>query len=338
MGEPPKQPRPVIIEASALPPLPEHSPEADPFAAEGAANGQAMQAVGKLAGAGGSLRRVSWFWRLFWAAAAALLALAITVTAYETLAALINSYPVLGAIATGLGAIIALGLVVVVLREAAGIARLQRIDGLRRKVEAAIRANERAQALAAVHLLGRFYAPRADLRWAWQDVTSRLPDALDAPALLALAERRLMAPLDAAARIEVELAARQVATATAMIPMPMIDVLAALAVNLKMLRRVAAIYGGRTGTLGSWRLLRAVGAHLLATGAVAMADDLLGSVVGGGAIGKVSRRLGEGVVNGALTARVGIAAMDVCRPMPFSTLKRPRVTALVKRALTGLFS
>ncbi|UPH71571.1 TIGR01620 family protein [Abyssibius alkaniclasticus] len=333
MAEPPKQSRPVVIEANALPPLPGDNAEADPFAPEG----RAMQAVGARAGAGPA-RRGSWFKRMFWAAAAALLTLVISLAAYESLAALISSYPLLGAIASGLGAIVALGLLVVVMREAAGIARLRRIDGLRRRVDAAARGNTRAQALEAVQVLGAFYAAREDLRWAWRDVEKRLPDALDAPALLALAERGLMEPLDSAARIEVELAARQVAAATAIIPLPLVDVLAALAVNLKMLRRVAAIYGGRTGTLGSWRLLRAVGAHLLATGAVAMGDDLLGSVVGGGAIGKVSRRLGEGVVNGALTARVGIAAMDVCRPMPFAALKRPRVTSLVKRALTGLFS
>ena len=42
-----------------------------------------------------------------------------------------------------------------------------------------------------------------------------------------------------------------------------------------------------------------------ATGAVAAGDDLIHTVAGGGVLAKVSRRFGEGVVNGALTARVG---------------------------------
>ena len=45
----------------------------------------------------------------------------------------------------------------------------------------------------------------------------------------------------------------------------------------------------------------------------------------------------EGVVNGALTARVGIAAMEVCRPLPFAALPRPKVSNVIGRALTGLF-
>ncbi|MDP2740983.1 MAG: DUF697 domain-containing protein, partial [Pseudorhodobacter sp.] len=44
-----------------------------------------------------------------------------------------------------------------------------------------------------------------------------------------------------------------------------------------------------------------------------------------------------GVVNGALTARVGVAAMEVCRPLPFVAAPRPRVANLVSRALAGLF-
>ena len=104
-----------------------------------------------------------------------------------------------------------------------------------------------------------------------------------------------------------------------------------------MIRRVAEIYGGRSGSLGSWRLLRRVFLSLVATGAVALTDDLIGSFAGGGILSRLSRRFGEGVVNGALTARVGLAAMDICRPMPFVALPRPGVSATISRALAGLF-
>ena len=55
------------------------------------------------------------------------------------------------------------------------------------------------------------------------------------------------------------------------------------------------------------------------------------------ALAKISRRFGEGFVNGALTARVGIAAMEVCRPLPFIHQPRPRVANLLSRGLKGLF-
>jgi putative membrane protein len=152
-----------------------------------------------------------------------------------------------------------------------------------------------------------------------------------------MAETELLAALDQEARREIEAASRTVAAATALIPLALADVAAALAANLRMIRRMAEIYGGRAGAVGGWRLARTVMTHLVATGAVAAGDDLIHTVAGGGVLAKVSRRFGEGVVNGALTARVGIAAMEVCRPLPFLAQPRPKVGNLVTRGLRGLF-
>jgi putative membrane protein len=71
---------------------------------------------------------------------------------------------------------------------------------------------------------------------------------------------------------------------------------------------------------------------------VAVGDDLLEPVLGGSVLSKLSRRFGEGLVNGALSARVGVAAMEVCRPLPFSERHKPSVRTMIKRALQGLFS
>ena len=146
------------------------------------------------------------------------------------------------------------------------------------------------------------------------------------------------APVLGVGDLALEAAAGQVATVTAIVPLALADIFTALTANLRMIRQIAEIYGGRSGTLGSWRLTRSVLTHLVATGAVAVGDDLIGSIAGGSVLSKLSRRFGEGIVNGALTARVGVAAMEVCRPLAFTTRKRPSVTGVVKAALAGLFS
>ena len=173
--------------------------------------------------------------------------------------------------------------------------------------------------------------------WSRSRLAEREGEVFDAAALFELTERELLVPLDTRARAEVEAAARQVATVTALVPIALADVIAALTANLRMIRRIAEIYGGRGGTLGAWRLTRTVFAHLVATGAVAVGDDLLGSIGGGHLLSKLSRRFGEGLIKGALTARVGIAAMEVCRPLPFHAVAKTSVTGTVQRALTGLF-
>lgn len=281
--------------------------------------------------------RRSFLGRLFWGAAGALISFGVSVAAWDFAMSMLDRNPVLGWIAVGLIGAVVLALLGIALRELAAFARLGRIDTIRHAAEHAIATQELADARAAADRLVGFYASRADVSWGRDRFADRRGDVFDGAALLHLAETEILAPLDIRAQREVEAAARQVATVTAIVPLALADVVAALTSNLRMIQRIAEIYGGRAGTLGSWRLTRTVFAHLVATGAVAVGDDLIGSVAGGGLLSKLSRRFGEGIVNGALTARVGVAAMEVCRPLPFAPGRRPSVTGLVQRALTGLF-
>ncbi len=260
--------------------------------------------------------------------ASALVSLMLGVAAWDFATALIGRVPVLGWLAAGLSGALVLALLVWALREWLGYRRLKRLDSLRARAETALAAGDLTQARATVAALKALYgASEPDLA-----------DLLDPVAALETAEAVLLVPLDAQVQVEIESAARQVALATALVPMALADVAVALASNLRMIRRIAELYGGRPGTLGNWRLARSVAVHLMATGMVAVGDDLIGSVAGGGVVSKISRRFGEGVVNGALTARVGLAAMDLCRPLPFRMGRRPGVSTVTARALRGLFS
>jgi len=323
---------PVLIDLDAeaqstpnpaeVPPVPEGSPMPQ---------GAAMQRVAQLA-----TKRPNRLAQLFWSALGTLVLALISLAAWDYVMALLASRPVLGWTIAGLIGLVLALLLAIAMREAAAFGRLKRIDGFQRRADTVLADADLAQARRLSQDLARFYANRPETAWGRDALNKSSEDAFDADAALARAERHLLAPLDARARAEIEMAARQVATVTALVPLALADVVAALTANLRMIRRIAEIYGGRSGTLGSWRLTRAVMAHLVATGAVAVGDDLLEPILGGSLLGKVSRRFGEGMVNGALTARVGLAAMEVCRPLPFAAEARPRVRALVQRALTGL--
>ena len=282
-------------------------------------------------------RRPSRLARWFWGLLLSLTGFIVTLAAWDYVTALLERSPFLGGIVTVLGALLLLVLAIIALRELAAFGRLRKLDRIQRGAAAAIAAENLDAARRTASDVAALYAGRDDTSWGRTTFQERQADVLNADALLGLAETTILAPLDARARIEVEAAARQVATVTAIVPLALADVFTALAANLRMIRRIAEIYGGRSGTLGSWRLTRTVLSHLVATGAVAVGDDLISSVAGGGVLSKVSRRFGEGVINGALTARVGVAAMEVCRPLPFHAAKKPSVSGLVSRALRGLF-
>ncbi len=327
---------PVLIELDDTPkdaPRPDTAPPVPELVEPDLPEGQAMQQVTGL-----MAHRPSRLARWFWGLSLLLITTLLSIAAWDYGTSLITRLPILGYAVSGIAAVLLLLLTIVAIRELAMMSRLKRLDDLQRQSESALAAGDLKAAQRVVVGLKRLYRGRADTRWGRDRLAEQEGAQFDADALLSLAEREVLEPLDKAAMKEIEAAARQVATVTALVPLALADVVAALTANLRMIRRIAVIYGGRSGTLGNWRLARAVMAHLVATGAVAVGDDLISSVAGGGLLSKVSRRFGEGVVNGALTARVGVAAMDVCRPMPFSAVSRPSVTGLVSRSLTGLFA
>ncbi|WP_103258658.1 YcjF family protein [Tabrizicola aquatica] len=308
------------VDPSLAPPVPDALPE-----------GQAMQAVVAL-----SQKRGSALTRFAVWAFGALFTFALSVAAYDFVVGLLARNVVLGWAAFALVVVAVTAGVILALREWAAFLRLGRLDGLRsRAVDARAAADLKSARRVVAGLVG-LYGARADTAWGRARLAEREGEVMDADALLALAERELLATLDAEARLVIEGAARQVATVTALVPLALADVATAAVANLRMIRRIAEIYGGRSGSFGSLKLLRRVFGSLLAAGALALTDDMIGSVAGGGVLSKLSRRFGEGVVNGALTARVGVAAMELCRPMPFVALERPAVSSLVSRALAGL--
>jgi len=325
----PPPPRPFLLEVEE-----EADPATAPAVDDGPADlpqGRAVLAAGRVASV-----RASGAWRFALWAFGALFTFWLSVSAVAFVQDLLDRQPLLGWIAAGLVTLAVLAALVVAFREWAALARLARLDGFRAKAAEALATADLTAARRVTENLARLYAARPDTAWGRARLAEHQAEVMDADALLGLAETTLLAPLDARAVAEIEQAAARVAMVTALVPMALADVAAALVSNLRMIRRIAEIYGGRSGSFGSLGLLRRVFTSLVAAGALGLADDLIGSFAGGGLAGRLSRRFGEGVVNGALTARIGIAAMELCRPLPFRAAPRPGASALVARALAGM--
>ena len=134
-----------------------------------------------------------------------------------------------------------------------------------------------------------------------------------------------MLPLDGQAKRVVAQAAKQVSVVTAVSPRAIVDVAFVLFAAVRLLRQISRIYGGRPGLFGFLRLARAAFSHLAVTGGVAVGDSLVQQVLGLGLAARISAKLGEGVLNGLMTARFGLAALAVCRPLPFVREEPPKL-------------
>ncbi len=270
-------------------------------------------------------RRMGWIGRVAWTAGGILISVGLGLAAERLIRDLFASNEYLGYIGLGvLGAFI-IAILALVLREFLALRRLRVLDALKADAARAVADNDRKRAGAVADHLNGVYADRADLARARDTMNGHLPNLFDGHEVITLAERSLMASLDAKAKVLTAASARRVALVTAVSPRALIDIAFVIYESIRLAGSIAALYGARPGFFGFWRLAGSVLAHLAVTGGLVLTDGVVEQLVGQGLAAKLSARLGEGVVNGLMTVRVGIAAMRVVRPLPFETLSQPMV-------------
>lgn len=270
---------------------------------------------------------------LFWTALGGLVMLGLGLGTASLIEDLFARSQSLGIIGLVFAVLAVLALVVVIAREALALARLETIEKLHERANAVLLSDDRKASDAIVRDLLKIAHDNPRLARARATLASHSGDIIDGADMLRLAERELMAPLDQEARRLISSAAQRVSIVTAVSPGAVIDMLFVFAAALRLVRQLARLYGGRPGALGMVRLMRHVIAHLAVTGGMAASDSLIQQVLGHGVAAKLSARLGEGLLNGLLTARLGLAAVDVTRPLPFAALPRPALSDLARDLL-----
>ena len=280
---------------------------------------------------------------LFWSALAGLVSLAAGLAVTRMIEDLFARSEALGIAGAVLAVLAAFALLIIVGRELYALFRLAAIEKLHARATTVLVSDNRDDGRAVVADLLKL-AQEKDPKITGSRgldiflfnargraaLTTHIDDIIDGADLIRLAERELMAPLDDEARRLISQAAQRVSVVTAVSPRAAVDMIFVLISTLRLIRQIARLYGGRPGWLGLMRLFRQAVTHLAVTGTVAIGDSLISQVLGHGLAARLSSKLGEGVLNGFLTARLGLAAVDVIRPLPFATLPRPVLTDLVK--------
>jgi putative membrane protein len=270
---------------------------------------------------------------MFWTGVAGMVLLAVGVGVTQFIEGLFARNETLGVFGLAFTFLAALALCVITARELLALARLAEIEKLHQRAAAVLLTDDRDESRAVVHDLVRIAHQNPRLARARAALQGHVDEIIDGADLIRLAERELMTPLDAEARQLVSSAAQRVSVVTAVSPRAVIDILFVFVAALRLIRKLARLYGGRPGALGMLKLLRHVIAHLAITGGMAASDSLVQQMLGHGIAARLSQRLGEGILNGLLTARLGLAAIEVTRPLPFTALPQPVLADLAKELL-----
>jgi putative membrane protein len=272
----------------------------------------------------GTRRRAPWL-AVFVSALSGLLLLGLGLAIENLIVDLYRVAPWLGWVALVLAVLAVVAFLALIGREVTGIWREQKIERLREAAVDAIAVKDHKAAKAIASQVLSLYGSRASAVKGTARLMASMDEIIDADDRLAIAERELLAPLDAQAKRAIAGAAKQVSLVTAVSPRAIVDVAFVVFAAVRLLRTLARIYGGRPGFFGFLRLAKAAFNHLAVTGGVAVGDSLMQQVLGLGLAARISAKLGEGVLNGLMTARFGLAALSVCRPLPFIREEPPKI-------------
>ena len=243
----------------------------------------------------------------------------------------------------GMAGLILIGLLVLVttavaIQEWQAIQRINELEEIRQTAERSLAPSSDVgdldSARKAINGLIAIYASREDTSRGSQRLAERQGDIFAASSLIILAETELLKTLDDRAEKVIRDTALRAATETAFMPWPLADVLLVFLSSMQMFRRIAEIYGSKPGVVASWALSRKVLTQLVVAGALSDGGQLIDAVVGHHLV-HLARPIGEGVTNGALMARSGVTAMELCRPLPFQACQHrsASIIDLIKEAL-----
>jgi putative membrane protein len=229
-----------------------------------------------------------------------------------------------GAVVGGLGVIVG---------EMRSLARLRHIEALRAEAEDLQANGGHGGAEHYAGAVAKLYDGRGDLRGELADLRDHVTDAHDDAEVIRLVDRQVLRTLDRRAYQLVVRGARDTAIGTALSPAALLDAVIVLWRNLVLVREIAALYGARPGYAGGVRLLRRMLANIAVAGVAESGNDLVVEALGSTLAAALSARVGQGMINGLLTARVGVTAMHLCRPLAFDPTNRPSLKRIRRELL-----
>lgn len=136
--------------------------------------------------------------------------------------------------------------------------------------------------------------------------------------IMQLYARNVLSKVDQKALKEIAKFSSESVVLVALSPIAIVDMLLMFWRNLRLVNKIASLYGLKLSYWSRIKLIKQVIINMAYAGASELVADLGADLLGAELLGKLSARLAQGLGAGMLTARLGLKAMHLCRPVPFT--------------------
>ena len=163
-------------------------------------------------------------------------------------------------------------------------------------------------------------------------------ESYSASEVLHLFSQNVLQSFDKQAKKLINKATAESAALVAISPLALADMFFIAWRNIRLVNQIACLYGIELGYISRLRLLRIVLVNMAFAGATELIQDLGVNWLSQDLTAKLSARMAQGIGVGLLTARLGIKAMEFCRPLAFQADEKPRLSQIHKELLSHLGS
>ncbi|UYO75080.1 YcjF family protein [Halomonas qinghailakensis] len=212
------------------------------------------------------------------------------------------------------------------LKELGRLRRLKRHDQLRHDLaELPQRSTKQAQSMAE-QLKRQLKLGDDDPHWqAFQRACQPHHSGEEIQTLL---RYHLLAPRDREAQRLITRMSGETAIMVAISPLTLVDMALVAWRSLAMVDRLCRLYGLELGYASRLRLFRNVLHNMAFAGASELATDASMDMLSLDLAGRLSARAGQGLATGLLSARLGLRAQRLCRPVAFTDEEQPKLADL----------
>ncbi|OOS01911.1 TIGR01620 family protein [Canicola haemoglobinophilus] len=173
----------------------------------------------------------------------------------------------------------------------------------------------------------------------WQ---AQIHDAYTEQEIMRLFSQNVLIPFDQVAKKLISKNAVESALIVAVSPLAIVDMFFIAWRNIRLINQLAKLYGIELGYFSRIRLLRMVFLNMAFAGATEVIQDIGLDWLSQNITAKLSARIAQGIGVGLLTARLGIKAMEFCRPIAVTPEEKLRLSHIQKELLgtlkTAVFS
>jgi len=220
------------------------------------------------------------------------------------------------------------------------IQTLRTVSKLQKEGRQLIESEDYGRAIPYLNKIAQFYVDKPDFNNRLERFYLTLNDSHHDREVCSLFSHQLMKEIDQQAYSIVTQRSKEIALMTMISQIAFLDMLLTLWRDVRMIRDVAILYGGKPGFLATMSLIIGVLQDLIYADVSEVAADSVAEIMGGSVLSLMSAQAAQGIGSGIITARIGLQAMQSCRPLPFLEEEKPRLKEIrweIVSTLKGVF-